>query len=83
MSHKMNLSLDLYLWYFDSKKWLHAFGANIMSPEFCAAHSHEQCIDPSQTYCLRDDMFCFGHYDFNGDGLTDAGPSLCGGTFRN
>ena len=52
-----------------------------MDPEFCAAHSHDHCLESNNPSCLRDDMFCFGHYDFNGDGLTDSGPSLCQGKF--
>ena len=35
-----------------------------------------EATDPN---CLRDDMFCFGHYDANGDGYTDSGASLCEG----
>ena len=56
-----------------------------MDPEFCAAHSynHSHCLESNyQGECLRDDMFCFGHYDFNGDGLTDSGPQLCAGKFK-
>ena len=52
-----------------------------MSPEYCAAHAHNQCMNPDDNVCLRDDMFCFGHYDSNGDGLSDAGASICNGTF--
>ena len=52
---------------------LQSVGVNIFSAEYCFEHTFYW---PHQ---VKDDEFCAGQPDNNGDGMTDAGRDSCQG----